>query len=446
MNFQAAGDIQSRIEFMRLDAAACKALLEAWALVEPKLPEILEGFYAHVAAVPALAALVGTQSQRLKQSQSGHWRRLFSGRFDQDYFASVRAIGLIHNKIGLEPRWYIGGYRFVLAQLTDLAVDHYRWRPQALKTALQAISGAVLLDMDIAISTYQDALVADRMARGKRLGELLVNFDSNAQQLLSQVGAAGTQLQTTSKNMAAVATQTRGQSASVASASEEASVNVQTVAAAAEELSRSVGEILAQVSSSSQAASRAEAEAERTNESVLGLVENAEKISAVVQLIQSIAGQTNLLALNATIEAARAGEAGKGFAVVANEVKSLANQTARATEEIAQAVTQIQAATRAAGAAIQGIGETISHLNTNAAAIAESVEQQGHATREIAHAVQEAAQGARDVARNIVGVNKAADEAGVAAEEVMGAAAHLDRNAGDLSAAVRDFIQLAKAV
>ena len=77
------------------------------------------------------------------------------------------------------------------------------------------------------------------------------------------------------------------------------------------------------------------------NKIVQGLEEAATKIGEVVELINDIASQTNLLALNATIEAARAGEAGKGFAVVATEVKSLADQNAKATDDIGSQITAI---------------------------------------------------------------------------------------------------------
>ncbi len=434
------------LKLLGVDAQVRQILPEAWKIIEPKLPEILDGFYALAGSVPELAKLVGDQTPRLKKAQENHWRRLFSGQFDEAYFQGVRAIGMAHQKIGLEPRYYIGGYQFVLAHLIGHVLEAYRWSPAKQKATARAVNAAVLLDMDIAISVYQDALVKEREARGGKLSHLLVDFDADVKGTLSTISSAGQSLQAISRSMSEAASGARSQSASVAAASEQASVNIQGVAASAEQLSRSVAEILHQTAQASSAASGAVDEANGAAAVVEDLIENAGKISAIVNLIHDIAGQTNLLALNATIEAARAGEAGKGFAVVASEVKSLASQTARATEEITAAIAEIQNATKNAGRAIHSINARIEELNRNVAAISGQVEQQGEATQEIARNVHEAAAGAHDVAMNIVGVSHAAAETGHAAQEVLGASDALSRQSTALSDKVETFLRLARAV
>nr|MDJ0951375.1 methyl-accepting chemotaxis protein [Alphaproteobacteria bacterium] len=189
---------------------------------------------------------------------------------------------------------------------------------------------------------------ADQRAEEEKkraMRELADDFDASVSSVIDTVTSAATELQSTAEAMSATAEETSRQATAVAAASEEASTNVQTVASAAEEMSGSVDEIGRQVNQSTDIAKKAVAEANRTNETVQGLAEAAQKIGEVVDLISDIAEQTNLLALNATIEAARAGDAGKGFAVVASEVKSLANQTAKATEEIAAQINSMQSVT-----------------------------------------------------------------------------------------------------
>ena len=275
--------------------------------------------------------------------------------------------------------------------------------------------------------------------------ELAESFERGIGSIIDGVSAAAAEMQASSQSMAATAEQASSQSTAAAAATEEASTNVQTVAAAAEELSASIQEISRQVSKSTDIARSAVERAEVTNSKVQGLSVSAQKIGEVVNLINDIASQTNLLALNATIEAARAGEAGKGFAVVATEVKSLADQTAKATEEIGGQIGEIQLATAEAVDAIREISTVIGDINDIAGSIAAAVEEQGASTQEISHSVQQAALGTQEVSSNMVSMTEATSETGSSAGEVHSAAEELSVQAEKLKASVDEFLKTLRA-
>jgi methyl-accepting chemotaxis protein len=448
MTFDTIGseqDREARMRFMGIDAETGELLREFWKSAEPALPEILEGFYRHVTGEPKLAGLIGSDIARLKNAQGSHWARLFNGRFDHEYMEGVRRIGLMHNKIGLEPRWYIGGYNFVLNRLAALATGTYRWRAARLAKVLASVNCAVMLDMEIAISVYQDAMLAERQKRDQTINDAIRSFDARMKEALGTVGGSAINLQTAAHALAASADLSTKQSGAVAAASEEASINVQAVASSTEELSSSIKEIGRQVSESTRITGVAVDQAGRSVASIEGLAKATQRIGDVVELINTIAGQTNLLALNATIEAARAGEAGRGFAVVASEVKALAEQTARATGEIGQQIASIQTATKESVDTIHQIGSTIAAVNEIATAIAAAVEEQGMATSEIARNVQEAARGTQEVSANIGGVSQAAGNTGETASQLLNASNELSRQAAQLRTEIEIFFAAVKA-
>jgi methyl-accepting chemotaxis protein len=246
-------------------------------------------------------------------------------------------------------------------------------------------------------------------------------------------------LTSVSAQIAAGTSEASGQANLVAAAAEQVSRNVQTVAAGAEEMGMSIREIAQNASEAAKVASNAVAAAESTNLAVARLGESSTEIGNVVKVITSIAEQTNLLALNATIEAARAGEAGKGFAVVANEVKELAQETARATEDISRRVDAIQSDTTSAVAAIGEIGEIIARINDYQLTIASAVEQQTATTNEMNRSVTEAATGSAEIAANVSGVATATQSTTDRVSHAQLAAKEMARMSGELRALVSHF-------
>jgi methyl-accepting chemotaxis protein len=418
-------------------------------------PASLKTFKQIEHLLPVKADQVLGQSIDIFHKNPQHQRNLLSDSKNLPHQAQIQLgeeildlnIAAISDQSG-EPIGYMAGWSVI----TELVQNERAAKEAAAREQKQAEELKTKVDsmLDVVSAAAEGDLTREVTVKGSdaigRMGEGLSAFLQKMRSNMQAIGhnaetlaSSSEELTAVSQQMAGNAEETSAQSGVVSAASEQVSKNVETVSTGAEEMSASIKEIAQNSNEAARVATEAVKVAETTNTTISKLGESSAEIGQVIKVITSIAEQTNLLALNATIEAARAGEAGKGFAVVANEVKDLANQTAKATEEISGKIGAIQTDTENSVSAIAEISEVINKINDISNTIASAVEEQTATTAEIGRNVSEAAKGTAEIAQNITGVAQAAQSTTQGATDTQNASGELSKMASELQSLVGQF-------
>lgn len=368
--------LQERLDFIQINPELRRALANARAQIQQALPRVLDELYDDIRATPSAARMFQSDQHmaKAKLAQIKHWEKISSGEFDETYVQQVKRIGQAHARIGLDPRWYIGGYAVVAEGLINNLVGHL-W-PSSLLGSLQrkmkkvaantlgALVKAIFLDVDYAISVYLEesekrrleAEAAAREAETRAINEERQLVRALFGEALSRLAARDLTFRITSEVPSAylgLSQDFNNAAANMASAVGAVADSINSIQSSSTEIAFASADLARRAEQhavtleSMTVTLRRMIEEEQTgrgsnSEAILSLaiaamarIENSSKeISQIIGVMDEVAFQTNLLALNAGVEAARAGDAGRGFAVVATEVRALAERSASAAREI----------------------------------------------------------------------------------------------------------------
>ncbi len=394
--------------FVGLTEADLALLVELAPVIERHADAVVDGFYVNIQHYPELEQLirgVGSNMERLKRTQRAYLLELFKGDLGPDYFERRLRVGVLHHKIGLTPRWYLGSYSVYMQLLAPIIFKHGR----ALQAVL-ALDKVLSLDAQLAIDTYIHSLsselnvvnlsreeleqrlaafnnLIDRVAQGDLTARVetagglageddLSRLGGNLNKMVDRLAEMTSEVAESSNAMLVSVEQVRASIGAQSSGAAQQAASVSETTATLEQIKATSQQNLEKATALKEVADRARAEGDQgvtvveaavqamrhtrgQVEAIAGhigvLNERLQQIGEITNAVGELASQSKMLALNASIEAAKAGDAGRGFAVVAEEVRDLAEQSRQATTQVQGILVEIRnAAARAVRAVEEG--------------------------------------------------------------------------------------------
>lgn len=449
-------DLRERLHFLQLDEQDCLAIRRIEKYVIRCLPKALDAFYDTVRRTPQTRSFFSSEAQiqKAKKAQLTYWKNIAGANFGLQYANTVRRIGRTHAEIGLEPRWYIGGYALLLANIiadvsNQLAPPAPLLPPKMsfskLTDSLASLSKAVFLDMDLTISIYIDearklnkeemskldeAIEEERRFVTERFGHIIDalanknlshtvdgNFPNtylpmrdNLNHAISSLCQTLHTISEATESIDNTADEINSAAQDLAQRTERQAASVEKTAAAVEQITATVSSTESRVSEATQFVEECQAITERfgtmirrASTAMEEIERSAEAVNKITNVISNIATQTNLLALNTGVEAAHAGEAGSGFRVLAQEIRKLANRVGDASEEVKDLINTSQthvdsgsAIMKDASSAIDTIISSVANIGTHLREISKATSEQASALRDVNGAVVTIDQGTRE--------------------------------------------------